>query len=122
MKTHLKFVSSYMDNIADTEMIVMKEEVDTHSFLQTGCIAHHAVPHGEIPSFGSRQREVPSLGGGKLKGLRRLYSPGPLLGFSQGGSIGVPASASVLPMNIRDQFPLGLTDLISLQSSRNTRK
>jgi len=36
--------------------------------------------------------------------------------FTSGGqSIGVSASASVLPMNIQDRFPLGLTDLISLQ-------
>ena len=31
-------------------------------------------------------------------------------------SIGVSASASVLPMHIKDWFPLGLTGLISLQS------
>ena len=31
-------------------------------------------------------------------------------------NIGVSASASVLPMNIQDWFPLGLTGLISLQS------
>ena len=37
--------------------------------------------------------------------------------FASGGqSIGVLASASVLPMNILDWFPLGLTGLISLQS------
>ena len=37
--------------------------------------------------------------------------------FASGGqSIGVSASASVLPMNIQDWFPLGLTDLISLLS------
>ena len=37
--------------------------------------------------------------------------------FPSGGqSIGVSASASVLPMNIRDWFPLGLTGLISLMS------
>ena len=37
--------------------------------------------------------------------------------FTSGGqSIGVSASASVLPMNIQDWFPLGLTSLISLQS------
>ena len=35
---------------------------------------------------------------------------------SAGQSIGVSASASVLPMNIRDWFPLGWTGLISLQS------
>ena len=35
---------------------------------------------------------------------------------SAGQSIGVLASVSVLPMNIKDWFPLGLTDLISLLS------
>ena len=35
---------------------------------------------------------------------------------SSGQSIGVSASASVLPMNIQDWFPLGLTGLISLLS------
>ena len=36
--------------------------------------------------------------------------------FSSGGqSIGVSGSASVLPINIQDWFPLGLTGLISLQ-------
>ena len=37
--------------------------------------------------------------------------------FASGGqNIRVSASASVLPMNIQDWFPLGLTGLISLQS------
>ena len=37
--------------------------------------------------------------------------------FTSGGqSIGVSASASVLPMNIQDWFPLELTGLMSLQS------
>ena len=37
--------------------------------------------------------------------------------FASGGqNIGASASASVLPMNIQDWFPLGLTDLISLLS------
>ena len=35
---------------------------------------------------------------------------------SDGQSIDISASASVLPMNIQDWFPLGLTDWISLQS------
>ena len=39
--------------------------------------------------------------------------------FASGGqSIGVSASASVLPMNIQDWFPLGLTGWISLQSKK----
>ena len=42
--------------------------------------------------------------------------------FTSGGqSIGVSASASVLPMNIWDWFPSGLTALISLQSKRVLR-
>ena len=36
-------------------------------------------------------------------------------------SIGVSASASVLPMNIQDWFPLGLSGLISLQSKGLSR-
>ena len=42
--------------------------------------------------------------------------------FASGGqSIGVSASASVLPMNIQDRFPLGRTSWISLQSKRLSR-
>ena len=37
--------------------------------------------------------------------------------FSSGGQrTGVSASASIIPMNIQDWFPLGLTGLISLES------
>ena len=42
--------------------------------------------------------------------------------FALGGQISVAsASASVLPMNIQDWFPLGWTDLISLQSKGLSR-
>ena len=42
--------------------------------------------------------------------------------FTSGGqSIGISASASVLPMNIQDWFPLRLTDWISLQSKGLSR-
>ena len=40
---------------------------------------------------------------------------------SDGKSIGVSASASVLPMNIQDWFPLGCTSCISLLSKGLTR-
>ena len=36
--------------------------------------------------------------------------------FTLGGQLGASASGSVLPMNIQDWFPLGLTGLISLLS------
>ena len=42
--------------------------------------------------------------------------------FASGGqSIGASASASILPMNIQDWFPLGLIGLISLQSKGLSR-
>ena len=47
--------------------------------------------------------------------------PVSLLFTSGGQSIGVSASASVLPMNIQYWFPLGLTGLISLQSKGFSR-
>ena len=40
---------------------------------------------------------------------------------SAGQSTGASASASVLPMNIQDWFPSGLTGLISLKSKRLSR-
>ena len=40
---------------------------------------------------------------------------------SDGQSFGVSASASVLPMNIQDWFPLGLAGWISLQSKELSR-
>ena len=44
-----------------------------------------------------------------------------LLFTSDSQSIGASASASVLPVNIQDWFPLGLTGLISLQSKGHSR-
>ena len=44
-----------------------------------------------------------------------------LLFISGGQSVGALASASVLPMNIQDWFPLGLTGLISLLSQGLSR-
>ena len=46
--------------------------------------------------------------------MRRLFASG-------GQSIGASASASVLPISIQDWFALGLTDLISLQSTGLSR-
>ena len=47
--------------------------------------------------------------------------PMSLLFASGGQSFGASASVSVLPMNIQDWFPLGLTDLISLLSKELSR-
>ena len=57
--------------------------------------------------------------------LQSFQASGPFLVsqyFASGGqSIGVSASASVLPVNIQDWFSLGWTGWISLQSKRQSR-
>ena len=59
-----------------------------------------------VPHFSSCLQSFPASGSFPVSQL-----------FTSGGqSIGASASASVLPMNIQDWFPLGLTGLISLLS------
>lgn len=41
---------------ADTEMIVMEEEVYTHSCLEIKNVDRHVGPHGEAPRLVMRQR------------------------------------------------------------------
>ena len=53
--------------------------------------------------------------------LSQHQSPVSWLFTSYGQSFGASASASALPVNIQGWFPLGLTDLISLQSERPSR-
>ena len=66
---------------------------------------HSAISSSVIP-FSSHLQSFPASGSFPLSQF-----------FASGGqSIGVSVSASVLPMNILDWFPLGLTGWISLQS------
>ena len=83
-----------------------------------GFLVHHQLPeHAQI------QTVMPSNYLILCRPLPLLPSIFPALGsflmsqfFASGGqSIGASASASVLPMNIQDWFPLLLTGLISLQ-------
>ena len=54
--------------------------------------------------------------------ILRVFSKFSMSQFTSGGQcIRVSASASVLPMNIQDWFPLGLTDWISLPSKGLSR-
>ena len=62
-------------------------------------------------SFSFSLQSFPAWGSSPMS---RLFPPGGL-------SIGVLASATVLPMNIQGWFPLGLTGLISLQSKGISR-
>ena len=66
---------------------------------------HPTIASSVVPSF-SHLQSFPASGSFPVSQL-----------FASGGhSIGVLALASVLPMNIQDWYPLGLTGLISLQS------
>ena len=71
---------------------------------------HPAISSSVVP-FSSCSQSLPASGSFPTSQL-----------FAGGGqSIGVSASASVLPMNIQDWFPLGWTGWISLLSKRLTR-
>ena len=71
---------------------------------------HPKISSSVIP-FSSRLQSFPASGSFLMSQL-----------FASGGqSIGASASASVLPMNIQDWFPLGWTSLISLQSKGLSR-
>ena len=66
----------------------------------------HPTISSSVISFSSRLQSFPASGS---------FPMSPFFA-SDGQSIEISASASVLPMNIQDWFPLGLTGLISLQS------
>ena len=66
---------------------------------------HPTISSSVVP-FSSCPQSFPALGSFPMS---RLFASG-------GQSIGASASASVLPMNIQDWFPLGWTGLVSLLS------
>ena len=83
-------------------------------FTQTPCPSswwcHPAIPSSVAP-FSSCPQSLPASGSFPMSQL-----------FARGGrSIGVSASASVLPMNTQDWSPLGWTGWISLQSKGLSR-
>ena len=71
---------------------------------------HPTISSSVVP-FSSCLQSFPASGSFPMN---RLFSSG-------GPSVGTSTSASVLPMNIQDWFPLGLTSLISLQSKGLSR-
>ena len=71
----------------------------------------HPTVSSSVISFSSCLQSFPASGSFPMSQL-----------FASGGqSIGVLASASILPMNIQDWLPLGLTGLISSQSNGLSR-
>ena len=71
----------------------------------------HPTISSSVNPFSSCLKSFPAAGSFQMS---RLFASG-------GQSIGVSASASILPMNIQDWFPLGFTGLISLQSKEFSR-
>ena len=72
---------------------------------------HPTISSSVVP-FSSRLQSFPASGSFQMSQF-----------FASGGqSIGVSTSTSVLPMNIRDWFPLGWTGWISLQSKGLSRR
>ena len=72
---------------------------------------HHQLSSFSVIPFSSHLQSFPASGSFLMSQF-----------FASGGqNIGVSASASVLPMNIHDRFPLGWTSLISLQSKELSR-
>ena len=72
---------------------------------------YHPTISSSLVPFSSRLQSFPASGSFQMSQL-----------FTSGGqSIGVSASASVLPMNIQDWFPLGWTGWISLLSKGLSR-
>ena len=74
------------------------------------CWCHPTISSSDVPFFSGLQ-SFPAWGSFPMSQF-----------FISGGqSIGASTSASILPMNIQDWFPLGLTGLTSLQSMRPSR-
>ena len=71
---------------------------------------HLTISFSVVP-FSSCLQSFPTSGSFQMS---QLFAP-------SGQSIGVSASTSVLPMNIKDKFPLGWTGRISLQSKGFSR-
>ena len=71
----------------------------------------HSATLSSVISFPSHLQSFPALWSFQMSQF-----------FASGGqNIGVSVSASVLPMNIQDWFPLGWTSCISLQSKELSR-
>ena len=86
----------------------LPELAQTHVHLSRWC---HPAILSSVDPFSSCPQSFPALGSFPMSWL-----------FTSGGqSIGASASASVLPMNIQDWFPLGRTGWISLQSKGLSR-
>ena len=87
-----------------------------HHLLEFAQTHVHWVSHAIQPSHPLLFPSPPAFNLSQHQGLFKWVNSS-----HQGQSIGASASVSVLPMNIQDWFPLGLTGLISLLSKGLSR-
>ena len=87
-----------------------------HQLLEFTQIHVHWISDAIQPSYPLSSPSPPTFNPSQHQGLFKWVNSA-----SGGQSIGVSASASVLPMNIQDWFPLGWTGWISLQSKGLSR-
>ena len=88
-----------------------------HQILELAQTHLHWVSDAIQPSYPLLSPSPPAFNLSQLSGsfpMSQLFASG-------GQSIGVSASASVLPINIQDWFPLGWTGWISMQSKGLSR-
>ena len=88
-----------------------------HQLLEPTQTHVHWVSDAIQPSHPLSSPSPPALNPSPHRGLFQWVSSSHQVAKASGAS----ASASVLPMNIQDWFPLGSTGLISLQSKRLSR-
>ena len=88
-----------------------------HQLLEFTQTHVHQVSDAIQPSHPLLSPSLPAFNLSQYQGLFQWVSQF----FTSGESIGVSASASVVPMNIQDWFPLGWTRWISLQSKGLSR-
>ena len=112
-------------------MILISLSVQFSHSVVSDSLRSHGLQHSRLPcpsptpgacsnSCSSSQWCQPTISSSVIPSPPTFnFSQHQSLFFTSGGqSIGVSASAAVLPMNIQDWFPLGLTGLISFQSKR----
>ena len=106
--SHVQFFVTPWTAACQASLSITNSQCSNSCPLSRWC--HLTISSSVVP-FSSCPKSFPASGSFPMSQL-----------FTSGGqSIGISASASVLPMNIQDWFPLRLTGLIFLQSKRLSR-
>ena len=135
----LKLIKSFYRSIKNSDAMIYPISVQFSRSVVSDSLQPHGLQHARPPCPSPTQSllKLISIESVMLSNYLILCHPHPLLPliiplasgsfqmsqlFASGGqNIGVPASTSVLPMNIQDWFPLGWIGWISLQSKGLSR-